>query len=111
MIERYTDVQISDIWAESSKRRRWFEIGVENLRRTAGNELAEALERYQEASEVDPYDPDPVYQSGMCLLEMGAYAKSREAFEEGDRLAAEGCCQHQTGRSWRFRQRSWLRCQ
>ncbi len=58
-----------------------------------GNELAssgkiaDALEKYQEASEIDPYDPDPVYQSGVCLLEMGAYGKAREAFEEVERLA------------------------
>jgi tetratricopeptide (TPR) repeat protein len=49
--------------------------------------LADALEKYQEAMEVDPHDPDPVYQSGNCLLEMGAYGKGREAFEEVDRLA------------------------
>ncbi|APZ93298.1 tetratricopeptide repeat protein [Fuerstiella marisgermanici] len=58
-----------------------------------GNHLAssgqysDALEKYNEASEVDPHDPDPVYQSGMCLLELGAYAKAREAFEEVERLA------------------------
>jgi len=49
--------------------------------------LSDALEKYEEASEVDPHDPDPVYQSGMCLLELGAYAKGREAFEEVERLA------------------------
>jgi tetratricopeptide (TPR) repeat protein len=60
---------------------------------TKGNELAsagnysDAMEKYHEASEVDPYDPDPVYQSGMCLLELGAYGKAREAFEEVERLA------------------------
>ncbi|TWU04518.1 tetratricopeptide repeat protein [Stieleria varia] len=58
-----------------------------------GNELASsgqyaaALEKYHEASDIDPYDPDPVYQSGMCLIELGAYAKAREAFEEVERLA------------------------
>jgi len=58
-----------------------------------GNEFAsadkhsDALEKYHEASEVDPHDPDPVYQSGMCLLELGAYGKGREAFEEVERLA------------------------
>jgi tetratricopeptide (TPR) repeat protein len=49
--------------------------------------LADALTKYQEAAEVDPHDPDPVYQSGMCLLELGAYAKARESFEEVERLA------------------------
>jgi tetratricopeptide (TPR) repeat protein len=53
----------------------------------SNGQLAEALEKYDEASEVDPSDPDPVYQSGVCLLELGAYAKAREAFEEVERLA------------------------
>lgn len=58
-----------------------------------GNELGstgklpEALEKYQEARKVDPYDPDPVYQSGVCHLEMKAYGKAREAFDEVERLA------------------------
>lgn len=58
-----------------------------------GNQFAsagkhsDALEKYHEASEVDPHDPDPVYQSGMCLLELGAFGKGREAFEEVGRLA------------------------
>ena len=58
-----------------------------------GNQLAsagkyaDALEQYHEASETDPHDPDPVYQSGMCLIELGAYGKAREAFEEVERLA------------------------
>jgi len=58
-----------------------------------GNQLAssgnhsDALEKYHEASEVDPYDPDPVYQSGMCLLELGAYAKARDASEDVENLA------------------------
>ena len=56
-------------------------------RLASGGQLAEALEKYGEASEVDPHDPDPVYQSGMCLLELGAYARAREAFEEVERLA------------------------
>jgi tetratricopeptide (TPR) repeat protein len=50
-------------------------------------QLADALEKYHEASEVDPHDPDPHYQAGTCLLEMGAYARAREAYEEVERLA------------------------
>jgi tetratricopeptide (TPR) repeat protein len=49
--------------------------------------LADALEKYHASTDIDPHDPDPVYQSGVCLLEMGAYAKAREAFEEVERLA------------------------
>lgn len=58
-----------------------------------GNVLAssgaysDALEKYHEASEVDPHDPDPVYQSGMCLIELGVYKKAIEAFEDVERLA------------------------
>ncbi|MEO1616415.1 MAG: tetratricopeptide repeat protein [Planctomycetota bacterium] len=58
-----------------------------------GNKLAstgqhsDALGKYHEANQVDPHDPDPVYQSGMCLLELGAYGKAREAFEDVGRLA------------------------
>jgi tetratricopeptide (TPR) repeat protein len=58
-----------------------------------GNELAssgkpaDALDKYQAAMEVDPHDPDPVYQAGMCLMEMGLYARAREAYDEVDRLA------------------------
>ncbi|MCC9606558.1 hypothetical protein LOC68_17255 [Blastopirellula sp. JC732] len=50
-------------------------------------QLADALEKYYAASEVDPYDPDPVYQSGMCLSEMGAYDQARQAYAEVERLA------------------------
>jgi tetratricopeptide (TPR) repeat protein len=53
----------------------------------SGGQLADALAKYQEAAEVDPHDPDPPYQGGTCLLELGAYAKAREAFEEVERLA------------------------
>lgn len=60
---------------------------------TQGNELAsagryaDALEKYYEASEVDPHSPDPVYQSGSCFIELGFYAKAREAFETVEELA------------------------
>jgi tetratricopeptide (TPR) repeat protein len=53
----------------------------------SSGKLADALEKCQEAAETDPHDPDPVYQSAVCLLEMGAYGKAREAFEEVERLA------------------------
>ncbi|MFO0959834.1 MAG: tetratricopeptide repeat protein [Isosphaeraceae bacterium] len=49
--------------------------------------LAEALELYQEAAEVDPHDPHPRYQAGVCLLELGAYARAEQSFEEVERLA------------------------
>ena len=53
----------------------------------SAGQLADALEKYQAASEVDPHDPDPLYQSGTCLLHLGAYARARETFEEVERLA------------------------
>ncbi|MCA9038555.1 MAG: hypothetical protein KDA91_25695, partial [Planctomycetaceae bacterium] len=58
-----------------------------------GNQLAsadrfsDALEKFTEASDVDPYDPDPIYQSGVSLLHLGLYAQAREAFEDVERLA------------------------
>lgn len=45
MIDRYRNKQIEQIWSNEAKYQRWFEIEVENMRRTAGNELAEALAR------------------------------------------------------------------
>lgn len=53
----------------------------------SSGKLADAIQKYQAAVDTDPYDPDPVYQTGVCLLELGAYAKAREAFEEVERLA------------------------
>lgn len=50
-------------------------------------QLAEALEAYRQAAEVDPHDPDPIYQEGVCLLELGSYAPAREAFKDVERLA------------------------
>ena len=53
----------------------------------SSGKLADAMEKYQAAMEVDPYDPDPVYQTGMCLMEMGLYAKARDAYDDVERLA------------------------
>lgn len=53
----------------------------------SSGELSAALEKYREASEVDPYNPDPVYQMGECLLGLGAYSTAKESFEEVERLA------------------------
>lgn len=58
-----------------------------------GNELGsqgklnEALERFAQASQVDPLDPDPVYQTAVCLMELGQYKEARAAFDEVERLA------------------------
>jgi tetratricopeptide (TPR) repeat protein len=74
-------------------RRNRLSLQVAIVRTRRGNELAssgnlaDALEQYRAASEVDPHDPDPVYQTGMCLLEMGLYARAGEAFDEVERLA------------------------
>jgi tetratricopeptide (TPR) repeat protein len=53
---------------------------------SSGN-LADALEKYEEAIEVDPCNPDPTFQSGMCLMELGAYRKARDYYDETERLA------------------------
>lgn len=51
-----------------------------------GNHAA-ALELFEQASDVDPYDPDPVYQAAACLMELGAYDQARSYFDEVERLA------------------------
>ena len=85
--------QVSEGRYEFQFRRNRLSLPMTGLLVRHGNELAssgklaDALEKYQAATDVDPYDPDPVYQSGMCLLELGAYGKAREAFEEVERLA------------------------
>jgi tetratricopeptide (TPR) repeat protein len=53
----------------------------------SGGKLADALEKFHQAAEIDPHDPDPVYQSGVCLLDMGLYKAAREAFEKVELLA------------------------
>jgi tetratricopeptide (TPR) repeat protein len=53
----------------------------------AKGQLADALERYQAARELDPYDPDPDYQSGVCLMDLGAFSQAKQRFEEVERLA------------------------
>ena len=45
------------------------------------------MELYQQAHEIDPYDPSPLYQSGMALLELGCYTEARKTYEEVERLA------------------------
>lgn len=50
-------------------------------------ELAAALEKYQAAADIDPYDPDPVFLQAVCLLELGAYTQAKAALEEVERLA------------------------
>ena len=58
-----------------------------------GNELAssgklsDALDKYREAEQTDPFDPDPCYQSGACLLEIGAFEEARDAFAKVEQLA------------------------
>jgi tetratricopeptide (TPR) repeat protein len=49
--------------------------------------LADALEKFSQASEIDPHDPDPVYQAGGCLLDLGAFSQARARFAEVDELA------------------------
>lgn len=53
----------------------------------SAGKLADAMEKYQQASEIDPFNPDPHYQLGYCLIHMGMFAKAVEEFQEVDRLA------------------------
>lgn len=50
-------------------------------------EYADAHEILQQAAEIDPLDPNPPYQDGMVLMEMGFYGAAREAFERVEELA------------------------
>ena len=60
--------------------------GQGNVLASSGN-FSDALEKYLEAGDTDPFNPDPVYQTGMCLLELGAYANAKKSFEEVEQLA------------------------
>ena len=48
---------------------------------------ADAHELFQRASEIDPFDPNPIYQDGMVLMEMGLYAAAKDTFDRVDQLA------------------------
>lgn len=54
----------------------------------AGNgELAAAQELFEQAAEVDPHDPDPVFQSAVCLMEMGVCDQAVKHLDNVERLA------------------------
>lgn len=55
--------------------------------KAAKGDLADALELYHQANEIDPYDPDPLYQSGMALMELGSYSQALETYQEVEKLA------------------------
>lgn len=53
----------------------------------SAGDIEAAIDRFDEASDVDPLDPEPVYQLGLCLLEAGRYDEAAEAFAETEYLA------------------------
>lgn len=53
----------------------------------ARGELAEALELFQRAANIDPYDPDPAYQSGVALMDLGAFGQAKAAFAQAEARA------------------------
>lgn len=53
----------------------------------SSGDLATAIELFDEASRVDPHDPEPVYQLGRALLDAGRYDEAAEAFAEVEALA------------------------
>lgn len=63
------------------------QLTSEGNEKAASGELAEALELYQQAAEVDPHDPDPHYQSAAALMDLGAYDQAALSFAETERLA------------------------
>lgn len=53
----------------------------------AKGELESALVALAEAGEIDPHDPQPHYESGVALLELGRSAEALAAFEQTEALA------------------------
>jgi tetratricopeptide (TPR) repeat protein len=53
---------------------------------TAGR-MGEALRGFAEARALDPFDPNPVYQAGIALLDTGDAAAAVQALDETERLA------------------------
>jgi tetratricopeptide (TPR) repeat protein len=50
-------------------------------------ERDQALKWSRKASQVDPHDPDPWYQGGVCLLELTRYAEAGQSFRTVEELA------------------------
>jgi tetratricopeptide (TPR) repeat protein len=45
-------------------------------------ELEDALQLFDRAAEIDPHDPEPHYQAGMCLAELQRFEEARERWFE-----------------------------
>jgi tetratricopeptide (TPR) repeat protein len=67
--------------------RRATQLTEQGMKLAADGKLSEAHELFLSAMEVDPHDPNPLYQDGMALLEMGLYGAARDAFEKVEELA------------------------
>jgi tetratricopeptide (TPR) repeat protein len=48
---------------------------------------AAALAALHEATDIDPFDPQPAYQIGILMLDRDRWTEAKEAFEIADRLA------------------------
>jgi tetratricopeptide (TPR) repeat protein len=49
--------------------------------------LPEALDGFDAASAVDPFAPDPIYNAGVVLLELGRFDEAAQRFERTEALA------------------------
>lgn len=67
--------------------RRATKLTDDGMKLGAEGKFSEAHELFLAAMEVDPHDPNPRYQDGMALMEMGFYGAAREAFETVEELA------------------------
>lgn len=91
-----------DVTYDFEYRRNRITLGAAALRVRAGSSLAErreleeALSEWRAAAAIDPHDPQPHYESGVALLELGSlagdrgearYAEALAAFERTEELA------------------------
>ena len=59
----------------------------QGMQRGAAGDHQGALAAFQAAALLDPSDPQPTYQAGLALLELGRYADAVQSYDTTERLA------------------------